>query len=113
MKTPLVCRSCGETEYVDLGAVADRIICTACEHESAAGDAGKRRAIQSQQAKVKTLSWAGGALAATALTAVLVRVFLLPETSLGIVLWSAAGLCFAGAAACAILAEQGREVVYF
>lgn len=113
MKTPLICRSCGETEHVDLGAVADKIICTACEHESAAGDAAKRRAIQSQQAKVRTLSWAGGALAATAFAAVFARVFLLPEASLGIVLWSTAGLCFAGAAACAVLAEQGREVVYF
>lgn len=114
MKTPLICRSCGGIEPVDLGAVADRIICTGCEHESPAGDAAKRHAAQAQQAKVRTLCWIGGGLAAGALALVMTLVFLTgPETSAGTILWSVAGLLVAGAGACAVLAEQGREVVYF
>ena len=88
MKTPLVCRSCGETEPVDLAAVADKIICTVCEHESPTGDAVKRRAIQAQQTKIRTLSWIGGLLAALALALVGTLVFLLgPESSMGTILF--------------------------
>ncbi len=99
---------------MDLGAVADRIICTACEHESPAGDAARRREIQARQAKTRTLCWIGGGLAAGALAVAAVLVFLLgPEASMGTILWPVAGLLAAGATACAVLAEQGREVVYF
>ena len=118
MRIPMVCRSCGETEIVNLAtAPADgKVVCPLCEHEASLGDTSQRQSILSQQAKTQTLSRIGGGCAAGAVTLVAARLFFMGAegtSASGAALWSAAALLFLGAAACMVLAEQNREVVHF
>lgn len=117
MKIPLVCRSCGQDQDVDLAAAGDVIVCETCGHESSAGERSLRQGIQARHAKTRGLMHLSALLAAVALLLVAARVTVVeshaPEAAYVMVLWIAAGLSFAGSVTFLVLAEKEREVVHF
>lgn len=113
MKIPLVCRSCGIEQKVDLSQVGAKVICAFCEHEASTGDAGQRKSIETQQAKSRLFLRVAGA--AGLVGALLVATLVATEgaAGLGAALWAGAGVCFLAFVSFLTLGEREREVVYF
>ena len=117
MRIQAICRSCGETQKADLSAGGGKVVCDFCEHESSVGDDMLRQKIETQQAKTRLLISSAGATALLSAILVGARITLveskMPDSGVGLVLWIVAGLLFAASAACLVLGESSREVVYF
>ena len=117
MKVPLVCRSCGQQQPVDLDSVGEMIVCILCEHESAPGDAQMRSGIQSQHGKTRLWTMIAGGSGFTALALVGLRITWVErafvDSPLGTALMAGSGLLFVAGVVFLALAENRREVVYF
>lgn len=117
MKVPLVCRSCGQGQPVDLAGADEKIVCNVCEHESASGDAHLRASVQSKYGKTRFWVRSAGASGFVAILLVIIRITWVEsrmnDSPFGLILTITAGLLFATSLTCVILTERTREVIYF